>query len=60
MSGDGKCYDNGTKRVPGRGKGDHIRALLEPGEGVITTKGMAKPGMREAVRRINRETRDSR
>ena len=52
-----KGADKGTRRVPGRGHGDHIPALLEPGEAVLTAKAMERPGMRREVSRLNSEAR---
>ena len=65
MSGrGGACYDSGRAKVPGRGEGDHIRALLEPGEAVVAKAAAEQPGRRAVIREWNHEAkqrgRDSR
>lgn len=52
-----RCYDSGTRKVPGRGRGDHISALLEPGEAVVARRAAEKPERREEIREWNREAR---
>ena len=37
-------YAAGRARVPGKGDGDHVRALLEPGEAVLSRKGAERIG----------------
>jgi len=49
-------YAHGKARVPGRGRGDKVKALLEPGEAVLTRHAAERLG-RGRIAELNKSSR---